>query len=79
MQEAKTPQEKAIQRAREAAKDETIKLSFGDLRLRAVELVLIKRTHTYAGAALEVHASEATVQRWCVAFVEIVARHAGFI
>ena len=54
--------------------DETMLLQSGEQILRVVDLVLIKRTHTIAGAALTIPVSEYTAKRWHGNFIRAVAR-----
>ena len=75
--------EKGIQagifwKAIEQALEDTAKLSDGELRLKAIQLIYFDKTDTIDGAALKVHASRRTVQRWCSAFINLVGRYAGF-
>lgn len=57
--------------------DETMLLQSGEQILRVVDLVLIKRTHTIAGAALTIPVSEDTAKRWHGNFIRAVAREMG--
>lgn len=50
----------------------------GKLRIKVVELVYFKKTHTLTGAALEVNVSMRTAQRWTTTFVNSVGKAAGF-
>lgn len=79
MPAAQTPAERNIKAAQARATAETLALPDGKLKMQAVNMVMIKRSHTYAGAALRVHASERTVQGWCIAYVRTVAKYAGYL
>lgn len=50
----------------------TARYSNGDLRLRVIDLLYWRRTHTMEGAACSVHVSVRTAQAWHGAFVELV-------
>lgn len=67
-----------ISNAIKDAKEETKKLPNGDLRIRAVEEILINKTKTYEGVALEVHYDWRTVQNWVNSFVNLVGKKAGY-
>lgn len=58
--------------------EETKKLPNGEERLKAIDVVLIKKTKTAEGAALDMHYSWRTVQNWITSFVNLVGRNAGF-
>lgn len=47
-------------------------------KLEAVNMVLIKKTHTVEGAALVLHYSYDTVKRWIQNFVNSVGKNSGF-
>ena len=57
----------------EAAIEETKQLIDGAERLRLIDLVLWKRTHTLQGAAMVVYVSERTAQEWHRQFIYLVA------
>lgn len=57
--------------------DATIELPSGAEILRVADLVLIKRTHTIAGAAMIIPVSEDTAKRWHRNFIRAVARELG--
>lgn len=64
------------QREYEAVKcaaDTTSRLIDGAERLRLVDLVFWRRTHTLAGAAMQCHVSYRTAQRWHGEFIRLVA------
>lgn len=50
----------------------TMRYRNGDLRVRIIDLVYWKQTHTLEGAALAVHVSPQTAQEWNSAFIELV-------
>lgn len=74
----RTLQATIFTRALEDAIEETKKLPNGDLRLKAVEEILIKKTKTYEGVALEVNYESRTVQNWVTSFVNLVGKKAGY-
>ncbi len=71
-------QQYIISMAMEKANKETLKLPNGEERLRAVELVLIKKNKNVYGAALELYCSSRKVERWISSYINLVGRKAGF-
>ena len=71
-------QQYIISMAMEKANKETHKLPNGEERLRAVELVLIKKNKNVYGAALELYCSSRKVERWISSYINLVGRKAGF-
>lgn len=65
----------AVQRAI----DQTMKLDNGQDRLRAVDLVFFKQTHTLEGAALMVPCSYDTAQKYHAQFIKLVAKNYGLL
>lgn len=63
----------------EAAVKETEQLADGGERLRLIDLVLWKRTHTLQGAAMEVYVSERTAQEWHRQFIRLVGQKRGLL
>ena len=61
----------------DAAIEETKKRIDGSERLRLINLVLEKRTHTLQGAALACYISERTAQEWHRQFIYLVAEKRG--
>ena len=59
----------------EAAMTETKYLDKPARRLKVVKLVLMDGSHTLAGAALQVHCSEHSVQRFHADFIRCVAEN----
>ena len=55
--------------------DETEALQNGRERLRLIDLVFWKQTHTMIGACSACHVSERTGQQWHADFIHAVARH----
>lgn len=51
----------------------------GKERMQIIKRVHWDRTHTIAGAALEIHCSERTASRWQRRFFEDVARNRGLL
>lgn len=60
------------------AERETLKLPDGEDRLRAIEMIYYKKTHSPEGAAAALYISRRKLYRWCRAFVYAVAKNAGF-
>lgn len=58
---------------------ETEQLVDGAERLRLIDLVLWKRTHTLQGAAMEVYVSERTAQEWHRQFIRLVGQKRGLL
>lgn len=65
----------AVQRAI----DQTMKLDNGQDRLRVVDLVFFKQTHTLEGAALMVPCSYDTAQKYHAQFIKLVAKNYGLL
>ena len=63
----------------EAAVKETEQLADGGERLRLIDLVLWKRTHTLQGAALACYVSERTAQGWHRQFIRLVGQKRGLL
>lgn len=63
----------------EAAVKETEQLADGGERLRLIDLVLWKRTHTLQGAALACYVSERTAQEWHRQFIRLVGQKKGLL
>ena len=63
----------------EAAISDTEQLIDGSERLRLIDLVLWKRTHTLQGAALACYVSERTAQEWHRQFIRLVGQKRGLL
>lgn len=63
----------------EAAIKETEQLADGGERLRLIDLVLWKRTHTLQGAAPACYVSERTAQEWHRQFIRLVGQKRGLL
>lgn len=63
----------------EAAIKETEQLADSGERLRLIDLVLWKRTHTLQGAALACYVSERTAQEWHRQFIRLVGQKRGLL
>ena len=63
----------------EAAVKETEQLADGGERLRLIDLVLWRRTHTLQGAALACYVSERTAQEWHRQFIRLVGQKRGLL
>lgn len=61
----------------DAAIEATKKLNDGELRLKLVDIIFWKRTHTLEGAAMILHISERTARRWHTEFIRTVAKEFG--
>ena len=59
----------------EAAVSVVKRMPGGRARLKVVDLVLWKGTHTLEGAAMQVHCSERTARRWLYNFVLETAKN----
>ncbi len=49
----------------------------GKIRMRVVELVYFRGTHTIEGAAQQVYVSYMTAWRWCDGFIRLVGKNLG--
>lgn len=76
--EEKTIQSGIFTAAISKSLDDTARMKDGELRVRAVDEILIRHTKTVSGMAIELNYSERTVQGWISNFVNIVGRNAGF-
>lgn len=65
----------AVQRAIE----QTQRMDNGSERMRVVEMVFLKQTHTLEGAALMVPCSYMTARRWHNDFIRRVAKNFGLM
>lgn len=61
-------------RAVETAIEQTLAMKTGDIRYKVVELILIKRTHTIAGAAMKANCSESTAKMYHTEFIRMVGQ-----
>ena len=62
-------------RAVRLALEETERMTAGADRVKVAQLVLIKGSHTLAGAALQIPCSEHTTQRYHADFIRAVGRN----
>ena len=53
---------------------QTKEMENGSDRMAVVRMVLIKKTHTIAGAALQIHCCERNAQQWHADFIRLVAK-----
>ena len=67
------------QKAVEAAIEDTLGRPNGRDRMKVIELVLLKGTHTLSGAAEAVYYSERTARRWHTDFIKSVAENYGML
>lgn len=75
-----TRQAKELCRAIEEALEETRNIpDTGELRVRAVKMVYFRQSHNYEGAGMVLYVSWRTVQNWCIAFLKLVGKKAGFV
>lgn len=61
-------------KAVEDAIEKTKAMKTGECRFQVVELVLMKRTHTIAGAASKIHCSESTAKMYHTEFIRDVGK-----
>lgn len=59
--------------------ENTLLLNGGTERIELVDIIFWKRTHTIQGAAMVLHLSDRTAQRWHSEFIREVARQFGLI
>lgn len=59
----------------EAAVQETLAMPDGENRIRMIDYVYWRRTHTIAGAASVIHYSERTAVQWHGEFLRLVGKH----
>lgn len=57
---------------------DTRNMDNGSERIKAIEMILIDKTHTIDGVVLELHYSRRTVQSWISDFVKKVGVKSGF-
>lgn len=57
--------------------ESTMALKAGEERIALVDIIFWKRTHTIQGAAMLLHLSERTAQRWHSEFIREVAKQFG--
>lgn len=62
-------------RAVERAMEETRRLPSGGDRIKMVEMIFFKNTHTIDGVALQLHYSPETVQNWHAEFLRLVGEN----
>lgn len=62
-----------------AAVEQTLKREDGRERIRMIDLIFWRQTHTLAGAALAVHVSYVTASRWHGEFIRLVGLNFGLI
>lgn len=60
------------------ALEETAKLPQGDLRIKAINAILINKTKTCEGVAQELFYEQRTIQNWTISFIKLVGRKAGY-
>lgn len=51
----------------------------GEDRLKVIDLIFWKKTHTLPGAAMRIPCSERTARRWHTEFIKEVAKNFGLI
>lgn len=73
-----TPQGRKLKEAMEATDEETAGLPNGDLRLKAISLILKEKTMTYEGAGKVVGYEGRNIQRWINTYINSVGKKAGF-
>ncbi len=67
-----------IKQGMEEVNKEISTQTYGAEILRAVDLILIRKTKTIEGAALELHFCDNTIKVWIRSYVYQVAEKAGF-
>lgn len=78
LESEKSVQSAIFSNAMRDAKNETLKLPNGELRVKAVDDVLINKTKTIEGVSQEVHYEHRTVQGWINSYVNLVGKKAGY-
>lgn len=73
-----TFQEWQIKNAIESAMQETKKLPMGEMRIKAIEAVLITKKETECGFGFNNYYSEIQIRRWINSFVNLVGKKAGY-
>lgn len=73
-----TPQAAVFEAALRKTIRETENMQDGPDRIRAVELLYIKKTKTKEGVADELHVSTRTVDRWASAFINRLGHNMGY-
>lgn len=58
---------------------QTLALPDGEARMKLVDVIFWRRSHTLPGAAALCHVSERTARRWHTGFVFLVAREFGLM
>lgn len=62
-----------------AAIAQTYRLPYAADRLKLIDAVFWRQTHTLAGAAMKIHVSERTAQEWHRQFIRMVATNFGLM
>lgn len=62
-----------------SAVDQTLDMESGTERMKVIDLVFFKQTHTLEGAALMVPCSYDTAQKYHAQFIKLVARNFGLL
>lgn len=73
-----TLQKDLLDKAINEALAETREMDNGELRLKAIEEVLLLNRKTYTGVAFDLGYEYHTIQRWINKFVYMVGRKAGY-
>lgn len=76
--ESNCKQEKQYAKAIERALEYTGTMELAESRLKAIDLVLFKQTHTAEGAALHLNYERRNIDRWISQFVNRVGKEVGF-
>lgn len=63
----------------QAAVEDTEGLRDGAERLKLIDMVFWKQTHTLSGAAMQIPCSERTAQEWHRQFIRLVAKNIGLM
>lgn len=63
----------------QAAVEDTEGMRDGAERMKLIDMVFWKQTHTLAGAAMQIPCSERTAQEWHRQFIRLVAKNIGLM
>lgn len=76
--EDKSLQAAVFRNAIKDATDETLAFPDGELRMKAVNEILIQKIRTYEGVGQEMNYDARTIQRWINCYVNLVGKKAGY-
>lgn len=78
LKDEKSDMAKKFVKAIESTLEETKKLEASEYRLKAIDMVFFRNTHTIDGVAEKIHYSPSQIQRWLNKFINEVGRKAGY-